>query len=528
MVELKGDQVLPEVSEIDQSDKGGLFSAVLASAAKFGQRPAVVAEGQRLTYRQLVRNAGALATGLAELGIERGDRVALLLPNCPQFIISYLAVTALGAIVVPLHCRLGVEEASYILNNAQVQGLISSAGFDSTIAQLRQQVPVLNKLLISGQSTVEGVFNLDQVISMSADRPTLSDAAQRDDAAVLIYTSGTTGRPKGALLSHRNLLANARSCMDFIGITAEDTFLAVLPLFHSFGATVCMILPLISSACIVLQSAFVPLQVLEAIETHRATVFAGVPSMFAVLAGCRTIREYDLGSLRVCISGGAPLPLEVLSAFRKRYGVSLMEGYGPTEASPVVSVNPLEGMQKPGSVGLPIPGVQVRIVDEAGQDLPVGEIGEIIVAGENVMQGYWQDPVATAEAIRDGWLYTGDLGKLDVDGYLYIVDRKKDMIIVGGTNVYPQEVERVISEVPGVSEVAIVGMPDALRGERIKAVVVPDEDVELTAEQVIAHCRQHLAPFKVPHVVEFRESLPKSHLGKVLKRKLRNEDRIIP
>jgi len=243
--------------------------------------------------------------------------------------------------------------------------------------------------------------------------------------------------------------------------------------------------------------------------------------MFAVLTACRTTQEYNLEALRLCISGGAPLPREVLAGFGKSYSALLVEGYGPTEASPVVSANPPQGVQKPGSVGLPLPGVQVRVVDEAGRDLPTGEVGEIIVAGENVMQGYWQDPAATAETIRQGWLYTGDLGKLDGDGYLYIVDRKKDMIIVGGTNVYPREVEAVIAQMPQVAEVAVVGVPDALRGERVNAVVVPAEDAELTAEQVIAHCRGHLAPFKTPRVVEFKESLPKSHLGKVLKQELR-------
>jgi len=297
-----------------------------------------------------------------------------------------------------------------------------------------------------------------------------------------------------------------------------------LPLFHSFGATVCMILPLLAGAEIVLQTAFAPLPVLEALEKQEVTVFAGVPAMFAVLTKCRTSREYDLRSLRACISGGAPLPLEVLSGFQERYGVVLVEGYGPTEASPVVSANPPQGVQKPGSVGLPILGVEVRIVDDAGQDLPTGEVGEIIVAGDNVMQGYWQDATATAEAIKDGWLYTGDLGKLDADGYLYIVDRKKDMIIVGGTNVYPREVEDVIARMPQVAEVAVVGRPDSVRGERVRAVIVPAEGIELSAEQVISHSRQHLAPFKVPRIVEFRESLPKSALGKVLKRELREPE----
>ncbi len=506
---------------MDNNSRTGLFGAVLSSAAEFGQRPAVLAGEYTLTYQQLTASAGSLAAGLAELGVKRGDRVGLLLPNCPQFIVSYLATTALGAMAVPVHCQLSAAEAAYILNHAQAQTLISIAELDSLVSELHSRVAGLTNLLISGQSAIEEAIDLEQLTSARADRPVQSDAAQLDDPAVLIYTSGTTGQPKGAVLSHRNLLANARSCRELIGVSSEDTFLAVLPLFHSFGATVCMILPLLAGAEIVLQTAFAPLPVLETLEKHQVTIFAGVPAMFAVLTKCRTSREHDLHSLRACISGGAPLPLEVLSGFQERYGVVLVEGYGPTEASPVVSANPPQGVQKPGSVGPPILGVEVRIVDDTGQDLPTGEVGEIIVAGDNVMQGYWQDATATAEAIKDGWLYTGDLGKLDADGYLYIVDRKKDMIIVGGTNVYPREVEDVIAQMPQVAEVAVVGRPDPVRGERVRAVIVPAEGIELSAEQVISHCRQHLAPFKVPRIVEFQESLPKSALGKVLKRELR-------
>jgi len=504
-----------------KEDAGGLFGAVLSSAAEFGQEPAVVAGEYKLTYQELMASAGSLAAGLAGLGVKCGDRVGLLLPNCPQFIVSYLATTALGAMVVPVHCQLSVTEAAYILNHAQAQTLISIAELDPLVGGLHSKVAGLTNLVISGQSAIEQAINLEQLTSAHTDRPVQSDAAQLDDPAVLIYTSGTTGQPKGALLSHRNLLANARSCRELIAVTSEDTFLAVLPLFHSFGATVCMVLPLIAGAEIVLQPAFAPLPVLEALEKHQVTVFAGVPAMFAVLTKCRTSREYDLHSLRVCVSGGAPLPLEVLSGFQERYGTVLVEGYGPTEASPVVSVNPPDGVQKPGSVGLPIQGVEVRIVDDAGQELPPGEVGEIIVAGDNVMQGYWQDATATAEAIKDGWLYTGDLGKLDADGYLYIVDRKKDMIIIGGTNVYPREVEDVIARMPQVAEVAVVGRPHAMRGERVRAVIVPAEGAQLSAEQVISHCRQYLAQFKVPRIVEFREALPKSALGKVLKQELR-------
>ena len=386
---------------------------------------------------------------------------------------------------------------------------------------MQEQVPSLRTLIVAGESQLEDAIGLQHLISSYADQPLCSDSAQPQDPAVLIYTSGTTGRPKGAVLSHSNLLANACSCRDIMGVSGQDKLLAVLPLFHSFGATVCMILPLIAGAGIVLQTNFAPLQVLEAIATHNVTILPGVPSMFAVLTACHTDQEYDLSSLRLSVSGGAPLATEVLTGFRQRYGVPLVEGYGPTEASPVVTVNPPKGVQKPGSVGVPIPGVEVRIIDEASNDLPSGEVGEIAVAGDNVMQGYWNNPQATAAAIRDGWLYTGDLGKIDSDGYLYIVDRKTDMIIVGGTNVYPRELEQVITQMPQVSEVAVLGMPDALRGERIKAVVVLSEEVALSAEQLRTHCRQHLAAFKVPHIVEFRDSLPKSHLGKILKRELR-------
>ena len=408
-----------------QSDKQGLFSAMVASAAKFGQHPAVMGEEQTLTYQALVQSAGTLATGLGDLGVQRGDRVGLLLPNCPQFIVSYLAITALGAVVVPVNCQLSAENAAHILNHAQVRGLISLAQFDPTISQLRQQVTGLTTLVISGQSEVDGAINIEELMSARADAPILADAALEDDAAVIIYLPETTDRPRGAVLSHRNLLANARSCMESIGVTNEDRFLAVLPLFNAFGATVCMLLPLLAGAGMVLRTHFEAAQVLETIETHRISVLAGVPAIFAVLIDCRTAREYDVSSLRLCVCGGAPLPpgdpMGVLAGFHERYGAPLVQGHGTIEASPVISVTPPGGMHKPDSVGVPIPGVEVRIGDEAGQDLPAGEEGQIIVGGENVMQGYWRDPAATSETIRDGWLYTDDWGRLDEDGYLYVV-----------------------------------------------------------------------------------------------------------
>ena len=497
-----------------------LPARLFATAACHADRPAVTLGGQTLTYRQLTREIAACAASLARAGVGPGQRVAILFPNCFQFVSSYFAAQLLGATTLPLHCLQGPEEIAYVLADAEAETLLALNVFEPLIAAVRPRVPCLKRVFISGATGLADVGSFEGLVTPSrAEAPPCP--AGPEDIAVLIYTSGTTGRPKGAMLTHDNLLFDADACRQVIDVTETDTFASVLPFFHSFGATICMILPLMQGAHTVLIPRFAPLAVLEVLERTRATVFAGVPSMYAVMLQMRTEREFDLGPLRIGVTGGAPMPVEVLRGFEERFGIHLIEGYGPTEASPVVTVNPASGVRKVGTTGPAIPGVTVSIRDEDFNPLPQGEVGEVCVAGRNVMKGYWRDPERTAETIRDGCLLTGDMGALDEDGYLSIVDRKKDMVIVGGMNVYPREIEEVIYRLPGVVEAAVIGIPSNLRGEDVKAFVVAEEGASLSAEAVIQQCKEHLANYKVPRTVEFRSELPKSAVGKILKRELR-------
>lgn len=499
-----------------------LTSRLGATAQRFPERPALALDDRTLSYGELAQAVAACAASLAEMGVGPAQRVAILFPNCPQFVISYFAVLQLGATVVPLHCLQGPEEIAFVVGNSEAETLIGLSVFDPLIEAVRENVPSLKRVIVSGETSLAGVESFEALLRPPSG-PVPTHPATGDDLAVLIYTSGTTGKPKGAMLTHENLVFDADACCEVIHVTESDVFGAVLPLFHSFGATICMILPILNGAHSVLMPKFSPLTVMETLEQAGVTIFAGVPSMFAVMAQMKTDREFDLSAMRMAVSGGAPLPAEVMRGFEERFGVNIIEGYGPTEASPVVSVNPVDGGGRAGVVGPPLPGVRVKIVDDEMNELAPGEPGEVCVAGPNVMKGYWKDPERTAETIKDGWLLTGDIGTLDEDGFLSIVDRKKDMIIVGGMNVYPREVEDVIYKLEQVAEAAVVGMPSRLRGEDVVAFIQLKEGAQLEAQAVVDHCKAHLANYKVPRTVEFRAELPKSATGKVLKRALREK-----
>ncbi|MEA3403274.1 MAG: long-chain fatty acid--CoA ligase, partial [Armatimonadota bacterium] len=472
----------------------------------------------QMSWGEVSGAVDAVARGLLKLGIEPGDRVALVLPNCPQFVIAYLACVRAGAMAVPLNPVLAPEEAAHIVADAGARAVVA-VGQTAPLAQAAAAgAGCVEQLIVSGDDIPEGA--LDFRALLAGGPAELPEPRGGDEVAALMYTSGTTGRPKGAELTHRNLLFDARASVEAVRMSEDDVFLSVLPLFHSFGATVCMIIPMLMGATSVLVPRFEALPVLEAVERSRATIFPGVPSMFAVLTGLRTGREFDVRSLRLCISGGAALPRELTPAFEQRYGSTLLEGYGPTDASPVVSVNRSERTRKVGTVGPPLPGVEVEVRDE-DETLPVGEIGEICVRGENVMTGYWRDLGKTARAIREGWLYTGDLGTLDDDGYITIVDRKTDMIIVSGLNVYPREVEDVIRRLPQVRDCAVVGRRSELRGEIVTAWMELHDGQAVATGDVIEHCSEHLARYKVPRQVHLADELPRSATGKVLKRGLR-------
>ena len=477
--------------------------------------------GQTISYGEMTDTVERFAGGLAALGVRKHSHVALLLPNGPQFIIAYLAASRPGAAVIPLNVLYRPDEARYILADADVDVLVTAAPFRPLVQALRPHLPRLRHVIMASEepATAEEI----DFRALCRHAPGKGAFTLESDVAVILYTSGTTGRPKGAMLTHRNLLANADSCTKVLKLGADDTFLSALPLFHAFAAMVFLVVPVVAGARIQLMERFMPAHCLQLMEESRATVFGGVPSMIGLLLQLSRETHPDLSALRLCISGGAPLPPELWLAFEALYAVKMVEGYGLTEAAPVVAANPPDGVRKPGSIGLPIPGIQAKIVDEDGRALPAGEIGELIIHGENVMKGYLKRPEDTAQIIRAGWLHTGDLARMDTDGYLYIVGRKKELIIVGGLNVYPGEVERVLVEHPAVLEAAAFGLPDTTRGEAVYAAVVPRPGETVSEKALQTLCREKLAPYKVPRAIDIRAELPKNALGKVLRRLLQDE-----
>lgn len=494
------------------------------SAKRFEKKKAIIFNRRKIIYQELNELVNQAAHGLMELGVRKGEKVAILLTNSPEFIISYFSVLKIGGIVVPINIFLLGEEIKFILNDCEVVMLITSSKFLDLTSQIRSQIKTLRVVFLIGS-----VKGLDEYISFTEvlrDRPNINPVIDISpaDIAVILYTSGTTGYPKGAILTHKNLLANVESCKKAIEITYKDRFLLFLPMFHSFTFTVCVLIPLSAGGrTIILESVKPFSKIIKSIFLDRPTVFVGIPQIYNILADIKVPRFFSLiNPIRFCLSGAAPLNEKILIKFEKRFKLPLLEGYGLSEASPVVSINPLKGVRKQRSVGLPIPNVEVKIVDGDGKELPTGEVGELIVKGENVMQGYYNLPQVTQEVIRGGWLFTGDLAKKDEEGYIYIVDRKKDMIIVHGMNVYPREVEDVLCLHPNIAEAVVMKRKDKHYGEIPIAVVVLKEGECITEKEIKDFCHQRIASYKTPHSIEFWNSLPKTPTGKILKREIQN------
>ncbi len=499
-----------------------LLGDLLANAAaRRPDHPAVRTLGSTVSFRELERDANAVAHLLLERGIRAGDRVALYAINSPEFVTAYFAILKCGATVVPVNLLLHPNEAAYVIEDSGAVALVAHAAVAGNLAPIADSI--LGRLkTVALTAPCEGFPGADVFPEPDGDvpPPARPDLDPAEDVAAILYTSGTTGRPKGAMLTHRNLLFDVRAVADVLHTKPDDVFVAVLPMFHAFSATCCMLLPIDRTCTIAAAPRFHPEELASLIRETRATIFMGVPSMYAVFANAPEGRAPDLSTLRVCISGGAAMPEEILRRFEERYGVTIYEGDGPTECSPVTSVNPPGGLRKIGSIGPPIPGVEMRIADDRGEELPIGEIGEILVRGPNVMKGYHNRPEETAEVFVGDWLRTGDLGRMDDDGYFYIVDRKKDLIIVNGMNVYPRVVEEAIYEHPAVAECAVVPAPHKLHGEIPRAVIVLREGSACTPAEIRAHCRERLGRHEIPRIIEFVEALPKSATGKILKREL--------
>jgi long-chain acyl-CoA synthetase len=488
-----------------------LARAFTRSAAASGQKPAIFWGERTISYPELADQAGRVAAMLQNrFGVQPGDRVALWLKNRPEFVAAVLGVLQAGAVLVPVNNFLKPDEVGYILNDAGADVLITESDLAAAEGALRSHRPALRML---------GVEEFDALPEPDALAGPPSDSRQQSDLAVIIYTSGTTGHPKGAMLSHGNLLHNVASCRIVLQAIAEDRFVVILPLFHSYMMCVGLLLPLLTGGAMILVKSLHPVKNLlaEVIRNH-GTILPAIPQFYRSLVQAAIQEPLPL---RVCISGAAPLPVQILKEFEAKFGIPLIEGYGLSEASPVVSKNPLNGDRKPGSIGLPIPNVEMSVQDEQGNHLGDGLVGEICVRGGNVMLGYWNKPEETARAMRAGWLLTGDVGYRDTEGYYYITDRKKDMLLVNGINVYPREIEEVLYQLPGVKEAAVIGVPDPRRGEQAVAFVSASENVTLDERAILNFVRGKLADYKVPRHIKFLPALPRNATGKILKTELR-------
>ncbi|MDW8356428.1 long-chain fatty acid--CoA ligase [Thermus sp.] len=515
------------------------------NARRYPEKVALEFLGRSISYQRLWRQVEAFARGLQEAGLEPGERVAIMLPNSPQFVIAFFGTLLAGGVAVNTNPMYTPRELRHQLLDSGAKALVILDLLLPRYQEVKAEAPVEILVRTGIQDYLPFPKNLLYPLTLKrkgqwpkelegipwraflkAGKPE-PVALDLDDLALLQYTGGTTGVAKGAMLTHRNLSTNALQVRAWIPDfrEGEEVVLGAIPFFHVYGMTVAMNLALLGAAKLVLLPRPEIKPIVEAIEKHGVTLFPGVPTLYVAFNNFPGIEGRSLKSIRACISGSAPLPLEVAERFEKLTGAKLVEGYGLTEASPVTHCNPLYGPRKLGSVGLPFPGVEAKVVDEEGKELPPGEVGELILKGPNVMKGYWNRPEESQKTLKDGWLFTGDLAKMDPDGYFYIVDRKKDMIIAGGYNIYPREVEEVLYQHPAVQEAAVVGVPDPYRGETVAAFIVLKDEYKgkVSEKDIETFCRQNLAAYKVPRILQFRDTLPKSSVGKILKRELAKE-----
>jgi long-chain acyl-CoA synthetase len=481
-------------------------------AEKHSTKTAIFWGEKEISYADMLSQSQKIAAHLrSKFDVKPGDRVALWLKNCPEFAVSVFGILQTGAVVVPINNFLKAAEVNYILNDGGIDVVITNAELGEHAAELK-----------TTRSSLK-FFQIEEIVALAPtdSRFTIHDSRTEKDLAVIIYTSGTTGKPKGAMLSHGNLLHNVNSCRIVLESVPDDCFAVILPMFHTYMMTVGIFLPFTSGGSIVLvKSLHPPRAMLQEIFSRRATILPAVPSFYRMILGAQLPTPLPI---RIFISGSAPLPMQTLKEFEEKFKVPLIEGYGLSEASPVVSKNPLRGVRKAGSIGIPIANVEMSVQDESGKFLGANETGEICVRGGNVMQGYWNQPEETKKAFRDGWLLTGDVGYRDADGYYYITDRKKDMLLVNGINVYPREIEEVIYHFPGVKEAAVIGVPDARRGEQPVAFVAAAEGQALDEKALLQFIRSKLADYKVPKQIILLPALPKNATGKILKTELRKQ-----
>lgn len=488
---------------------------------KFGEITKIIYENRKYSNLDLFNDANRMANGLIRLGIKPGDKVLVMLLNCPEVIISYQAILRAGATIIPTIFLLGPAEVAHIMKNSEAAAIVTSKAFLDNINTAKEGIESMKHVILIDDEETPGTIGINK-LKEGCDDSLPDIKIDEEDMAVILYTSGTTGVPKGVMLTHRNLYQNAVSGHLLKPERDEsEVGLFILPLSHSFGLTV-MNIGFMNPTYNVMIPWFDLETACKLIEKYKVFQFSGVPAMFTMFLNTPDITDkYDLSSLEECSSGSAPLPVEVLKGFEKKFNCKVLEGYGLSEAAPVVSATYYDRERKPGSIGQAIPGVEVKVVDDDGNEVPIGEVGELIVRGPNVSKGYYKLPEPTAETFVDGWLHTGDMAKMDQDQYIYIVDRKKDLIIRGGFNIVPRDVEEVLYTHIAVNEAAVIGVPDQRLGEEIKAYVALKPGEKATEEEIIEHCKKSLAGYKCPKSVQFIDALPRNAIGKVLRKNLR-------
>lgn len=492
----------------------------LEQAERRPEAPAIIHEGRTYSYGELMEQIDRCGRALKEVGVNPGDRVALMMNNRPEFAVAYNATVKIGAVIVPINTFLKGAELEQQINDVGPKVFIGNEWAARSVGEVRDRLTTVTQFVFTGN--IAGETDFDEFLSSSAGTLPLH-RSQGDDVAVIKFTAGTTGRPKGAMQTHENIYQFLRTNMDIYPIDPDHCILLFVPLFHGFGDHCCMNPVFMCGASMVLMDPFKPVAIFEAIQNHRCIYFGATPSMLYGLMHHAAADDYDLSSLQRVLTGGGPVSREIVEGFRKKFNADVLQGYGLTEGTSGYTYTRIDMPFREGSCGVALPGVEIRIEDDEGNELPRGQVGEIVVRSPFTMKGYWNNPQATAETIREGWLHTGDMGRLDEDGYLYIVDRKKDIIIMSGENIYPAEVEDVLLTHPGVAEAAVIGAPEPRRGEVPCAVIVPKPGHNPAQEEIIDFCKERMASFKVPRMVYFRSSMPKSAIFKVLRRELRRE-----
>ncbi len=491
---------------------------VETQARRHGDRIAIRYYDRDVTYRQLDEGSNRVANGLLKLGIRKGDRVCILMDNSPEFYEAYFGIIKIGAIAGPVNCWWQTGEIQYLLNDSGAVALFCDHAYRGHVDKILDRTPAL-KHVLEREATDDRFLKFEGLSAETADLVPVE--IDLDDVATIVYTSGTTGNPKGVLLTHKNILTNSWQASLLANIDENDVIMCFLPLFHVNGLVITGTSPLSKGSQIILRRNFSASEFWECVAKYRVSIFSGVPTVYQILLNTPGFEGLDVSSLRYGVCGAAPMPVETIRKFEETFNMIIIEGYGLTEGTAGATANPIDGVRKIGSIGIPFAESEIRLLDEQDREVPQGEVGEICIKGDHVMKGYFNKPEDTAQTLRGGWLHTGDMAYKDEEGYLFIVDRKKEMIIRGGENIYPKELEGIIYRHPQVMEVAVVGVPDPIYGEEVMACLVLHPGQTLTEEAFKDWCRANMASYKVPKYVDIRTALPKNILGKILKKELK-------